>query len=66
MLEAISARRQQAYESQQDFSDERFQQEEAPEGSEWQEPADGRFSDRWAPEPNSWAPAREIGYRVRR
>jgi succinoglycan biosynthesis transport protein ExoP len=67
MLEAISARRQQAYESQQDFSDERFQDGDAPESGEWQEPADGRFRDRWAPEPNSWAPAREIAdYRIRR
>jgi polysaccharide biosynthesis transport protein len=60
MLEAISARRRKAYESQQDFSDERFQDRDPPDGGEWQEPADGRFRDRWTPEPNSWAPAREI------
>jgi uncharacterized protein involved in exopolysaccharide biosynthesis len=71
-LEAISARRRQAYgrqayESQQGFSDERFQDGDLPEGGGWQEPADGRFRDRWTPEPNSWAPARETAdYRIRR
>jgi hypothetical protein len=67
MLEAMSARRRQRYESQPDLSDERYQDYEEPEEGEWQNPDDGRFRGRWAPEPNSWAPAREIAdYRVRR
>jgi succinoglycan biosynthesis transport protein ExoP len=67
MLEAISAWRRQSYESQQDLSDERFQDWEAPEDGQWQDPADERFRDRRAPEPNGWAPAHEIAdYRLRR
>jgi uncharacterized protein involved in exopolysaccharide biosynthesis len=68
MLEAISARRRQAYHSRHDLSDERFQDQEATEYGDWQDPAaDGRFRDRWAPEPNGRAPAHEIAdYRLRR
>jgi hypothetical protein len=68
ILEAISARRRQAYKAQQDVSDERFQDSGAPpDEDEWQAPADGRFRDRWAPEPNSWVPARDFAdYRIRR
>jgi polysaccharide biosynthesis transport protein len=68
MLEAISERRRQAYHSRHDLSDERFQDREATEYGDWQDPAaDGRFRDRRAPEPNGWAPAHEIAdYRLRR
>jgi succinoglycan biosynthesis transport protein ExoP len=68
MLEAISARRRQAYHSRHDLSDERFQDREATEYGDWQDPAaDGRFRDRRAPEPNGWAPAHEVAdYRLRR
>jgi succinoglycan biosynthesis transport protein ExoP len=68
MLEAISARRRQAYHSRHDLSDERFQDREATEYGDWQDPAaDGRFRDGGAPEPNGWAPAHEIAdYRLRR
>ena len=67
ILEMISARRRPAYEAQQDVPDEGFQDSDAAQAGEWQDPAEGRFRDRWAPEPNSWAPAREIAdYRIRR
>jgi len=68
MLEAISARRRQAYHSRRDLSDQRFQDPEATEYGDWQDPAaDGRFRERWAPEPNGLAPAHEIAdYRLRR
>jgi uncharacterized protein involved in exopolysaccharide biosynthesis len=68
MLEAISERRRQSYQSRHDLSDERFQDREATEYGDWQDSAaDGRFRDRRAPEPNGWAPAHEIAdYRLRR
>jgi hypothetical protein len=68
MLEAISARRRQTYHSRHDRSDERFQDREATDYGDWQDPAaDGRFRGRWAPEPNGSAPAHQIAdYRLRR
>ncbi len=67
ILEMISARRRPAYEAQQDVPDQGFQDPDAAQAGEWQDPAEGRFRDQWAPEPNSWAPAREIAdYRIRR
>ena len=68
MLEAISARRRQTYHSRHDLSDERFQDREATDYGDWQDPAaDGRFRGRWAPEPNGSAPAHDIAdYRLRR
>jgi len=67
ILEMISARHRPAYEAQQDVPDQGFQDSDAAQAGEWQDPAEGRFRDRWAPESNSWAPAREIAdYRIRR
>jgi succinoglycan biosynthesis transport protein ExoP len=67
ILEMISTRRRPAYEAQQDVSGERFQDSDAAEAREWQDPAEGHFGDRWAPEPKGWAPPREIAdYRIRR
>jgi hypothetical protein len=66
ILEMIGARRRPAYEAQQHVPDQGFQDSDAAEAGEWQDPAEGRFRDRWAPEPNNWAPAREIAdYRIR-
>jgi uncharacterized protein involved in exopolysaccharide biosynthesis len=52
MLEAISTRRRQAYDSRHDLPDERFQYREATGYDNWQDPAaDGRFRDGGASEP---------------
>lgn len=69
MLEAISGRRRQAYDSRRDLSDdEHFRKWEPVAEGECQHPAaDGRFGDRRTPAPNSLTPAHEIAeYRGRR
>jgi polysaccharide biosynthesis transport protein len=67
LLEAISARRRDYYARRPNVSDERYQDWNTPEDSEWQNPADGRFGERRAAEPTSWAPAHQVAdYGVRR
>lgn len=59
MLEAAGTRRQRA--------DQRFQDAEMPDDSEWQTAAEERFRERWAAESNGWVPAHQVAdYRMRR
>jgi uncharacterized protein involved in exopolysaccharide biosynthesis len=67
MLETAGARRRRIYRDRQAIREERLQDSETFEDSEWRSTSDGRLRERWATEENGWVPAHEIAdYRLRR